>query len=97
MKANPAAYRFNCAQRAHANFLENAPQTMMSMLVAGIMYPNATTWLGLGWLVSRAAYLYGYVYGNKEYGLNRQWGEGYVFAQGGIWGLVGLTATRLLV
>src|SRR5205085_4135986 len=52
MKANPAAYTFNCAQRAHANFLENAPQTMVSMLVAGIAYPTLTAVLGLGWLFS---------------------------------------------
>lgn len=96
MKANPLAYQFNCAQRAHANFQENAPQAMMSMLVAGVMYPNLTTWLGLGWLVSRGLFLYGYVYSKKEAGSGRYMGSGSWLAQGGLWGLVGLTAFKII-
>jgi glutathione S-transferase len=96
MKANPAAYDFNCAQRAHTQFMENAPQAMMSMLVAGLMYPNATAALGLGWLVSRVLYLYGYVYGKKEKGAGRYLGTTFWLFQGGLWGLVGMTTWNLL-
>lgn len=96
MKSNPAAYRFNCAQRAHAQFMENAPQTMMFMLVAGIMYPNATTALGVAWLACRVLYMYGYVFSDKEKGNGRYLGGWFWFPQGGLWGLVGMTAWKLL-
>jgi glutathione S-transferase len=96
MKANQAAYQFNCAQRAHAQFMENAPQTMMSMLVAGVMYPNATAVLGAAWLAARVLYLYGYVYSAKERGGGRYIGGWFWFAQGGLWALVGMTAVNLI-
>ncbi|KAE8413183.1 hypothetical protein BDV36DRAFT_300218 [Aspergillus pseudocaelatus] len=64
-KSNAKAEQFNCAQRAHANFLENAPQTMLFTLVAGLKYPQLATALGAGWLVARSLFLYGYVYSGK--------------------------------
>lgn len=96
MQSNRAAYQFNCAQRAHAQFMENAPQAMMSMLVAGVMYPNATTVLGAGWLVSRMLYLYGYIYSDKKMGGGRLIGSGFWLAQGGLWALVGMTASNIV-
>ncbi|ERF70531.1 hypothetical protein EPUS_08593 [Endocarpon pusillum Z07020] len=96
MKANPAAYTFNCAQRAHAQFMENAPQTMMHMLVAGLQYPNATIALGLGWLVARMLYLYGYIYSDKPQGGGRYLGTWFYLAQAGLMGLVGMTALEII-
>jgi glutathione S-transferase len=96
VKANPAAHTFNCAQRAHAQFMENAPQTMLSMLVAGLEYPNATIGLSLGWLVFRVLYMYGYVYQDKPGGSGRYLGVGYYLAQAGLWGLVGSMSWKLL-
>ncbi|KAF5865180.1 hypothetical protein ETB97_005084 [Aspergillus alliaceus] len=64
-KSNPKAEQFNCAQRAHANFLENASQTMLFTLVAGLKYPQLATGLGAFWFVTRSLYLYGYVYSDK--------------------------------
>jgi glutathione S-transferase len=95
-KANPAAHTFNCAQRAHAQFMENAPQTMMYMLVAGLEYPNATAGLGVGWLVCRVLYLYGYVYQDKKAGSGRYLGVAYHIAQAGLWGLVGAMALKII-
>jgi glutathione S-transferase len=96
MKVNPVAYQFNCAQRAHAQFMENAPQTMMSMLVAGVAYPNATAVLGAGWLVSRCLFLYGYVWSKKEKGNGRYLGTTFWMFQWGLMGLVGKTALDLI-
>lgn len=65
------AEQFNCAQRAHSNFLENASQTMFFTLVAGLKYPQLATGLGAAWLVFRSLFLYGYhscVVGNKGRG-----------------------------
>ncbi|PGH23662.1 hypothetical protein AJ80_02268 [Polytolypa hystricis UAMH7299] len=86
-KANPAAERFNCAQRAHANFLENMPQTIGTMLVAGLRFPTATTLLGLGWVASRVLFMYGYVYSGKPNGAGRYIGSGFWLCQGALWAL----------
>jgi glutathione S-transferase len=96
-KEKPAAYKFNCAQRAHANLLENMPQTMMYMLFAGLEYPTATAGLGLGWLLSRALYAYGYIQGQRENGGSRLYGSapGWLI-QGGLWALCISTALKML-
>ncbi|OAS99323.1 glutathione S-transferase [Blastomyces dermatitidis ER-3] len=86
-KQNPAAHRFNCAQRAHSNFLEHMPLTTLSALVAGLKYPSATIALTGTWIVMRALYMYGYVYSDKPYGKGRYIGALHTFAQLGLWGL----------
>lgn len=96
VKANPAAYTFNCAQRAHANFLENAPQTTVSILVAGLAYPRLTVALGLAWLVCRVLYVLGYVYSGKEEGKGRALGSPHFFVQYLIWGVCMKMAWNML-
>ena len=48
-------YLFNCAQRAHGNYLENAPFFHIALLIAGLQYPIASSVMGVGWLASRMA------------------------------------------
>ncbi|OJJ58848.1 hypothetical protein ASPSYDRAFT_89574 [Aspergillus sydowii CBS 593.65] len=86
-KSNPKAHKFNCAQRAHANFLENAPQTMLSILVAGVKYPELAAGLGAAWAVFRILFLHGYVYTDKPQGSGRYNGSLFWFMQAGLWGL----------
>ncbi|KAL2808830.1 hypothetical protein BJX63DRAFT_407962 [Aspergillus granulosus] len=86
-KSNPKAYKFNCAQRAHSNFLENAPQTMLSILVAGLKYPQLATALGAAWVFFRILFLHGYVYTDKPQGKGRYNGGLFWFAQAALWGL----------
>lgn len=81
------AEQFNCAQRAHSNFLENAPQTMLFTLVAGAKYPDLAAGIGAAWVVMRSLYLYGYVYSGKPQGKGRFLGGFFWFAQGALWGL----------
>ncbi|KAK5452236.1 hypothetical protein LTS15_007302 [Exophiala xenobiotica] len=95
-KEKPAAYKFNCAQRAHANLLENMPQTMMYMLFAGLEYPTTTAALGAGWLFFRAMYAYGYIQGEKENGGSRLYGAPGWLIQGGLWALCISTALKML-
>ncbi|UNI24464.1 Glutathione transferase [Purpureocillium takamizusanense] len=57
---DPNAYRFNCAQRAHANFTENHVSFLGALLVAGLRYPFPAAVLGAGWGLSRVLYLLGY-------------------------------------
>ena len=83
----PSAERFNCAQRAHGNFLENAPQTMLFILVAGLKWPNLSAALGAAWVVFRSLYLYGYVYSKKPMGQGRFMGVAFWLVQATLWGL----------
>jgi glutathione S-transferase len=87
MSFQASAEQFNCAQRAHANFLENAPQTMLFTLIAGVKYPEYATAIGAVWLVLRSLYLYGYVYSGKPQGKGRMMGGMFWLAQGALWGL----------
>jgi glutathione S-transferase len=66
-----AMYLFNCAQRAHYNFMENYPIALTGMLVAGLKYPVASAVTGAIWSVSRLAYATGYTNKNKEGGKGR--------------------------
>ncbi|KAL4938565.1 hypothetical protein BDV06DRAFT_200718 [Aspergillus oleicola] len=86
-KSNPKAYQFNCAQRAHANFLENAPQTMLSILVAGLKYPEWAAGLGVAWALFRVLFLQGYIYSDKPAGKGRYNGGLFWLAQAALWGL----------
>ncbi|EXJ64189.1 glutathione S-transferase [Cladophialophora yegresii CBS 114405] len=92
-KESQDAYKFNCAQRAHANLLENMPQTMATMLFAGLEYPTATAALGLGWVLARALYAFGYIKYNRRYGLG---GGVFWLCQGGIWAMCCATALKML-
>lgn len=81
------AEQFNCAQRAHANFLENAPQTMLTTLVAGLKYPQAAAGVATGWIVFRSLFLYGYVYSGKPQGKGRFLGGLFWVFQGALWAM----------
>ncbi|KAJ5310620.1 transporter [Penicillium atrosanguineum] len=96
-KENAKAEQFNCAQRAHANFLENAPQTMLFALVAGLKYPQLATGIAGLWVVFRSLFLYGYVYSGKPQGKGRMMGGFFWLAQGALWGLSVFGVARDLI
>lgn len=91
------AEQFNCAQRAHANFLENAPQTMLFTLVAGLKYPNLAAGLGGAWVVCRSLFLYGYVYSGKPQGKGRYMGGFFWLVQGALWGVTVFGVAKELI
>ncbi|KIY70690.1 hypothetical protein CYLTODRAFT_451458 [Cylindrobasidium torrendii FP15055 ss-10] len=63
MEANPDAVTFNCAQRAHANTLENVPIILVGTLVTAMKYPIfAAVTCGL-WSFSKFRYTRGYLKG----------------------------------
>jgi len=75
-----AKYLFNCAQRAHANFLENYPIALAGMLASGLAYPVASAVTGAVFLVSRVTYAIGYTDPNKINGKGRYfYGVGSLF------------------
>jgi len=91
------AYRFNCAQRAHANYLENVTQTVVAAAIAGVQYPLITTGLMGAWLLGRLVYLKGYIAGSKEdKGKGRYKGIWYMLAQFGLVGVAGWSVIQML-
>ena len=83
MEKSKDAYKFNCAQRAHVQLLENMPQTMLSMIVGGLTYPRLVAAMGLGWTISRILFAYGYITSDKPAGKGRYLGGFFWLFPGG--------------
>jgi len=90
-------YLFNCAQRAHANFLENYSAFLPAMLIAGIAYPVGAAVTGVIWTISRYLYAVGYTRKDKNNGSGRLLGSGFWFAQATLYGMVGKMAWDALM
>jgi glutathione S-transferase len=58
---DPKAYTFNCAQRAHGNFVENFTPFLGALLISGLRFPAASASLGAIWVAGRVWYATGYV------------------------------------
>jgi glutathione S-transferase len=58
---SPAAFKFNCAQRAHGNFVENITPFLGELLITGLRFPMAAAALGAAWVFGRVWYAAGYV------------------------------------
>lgn len=84
-KRDPAANAFNCAQRAHGNYLEQLPNFLILLGVSGIRYPVYAAVAGAVWLAGRVAYTVGYSTGDPS---KRQRG---VFAYLGLFSLLGMS------
>ncbi|KAF8745069.1 hypothetical protein AX14_010543 [Amanita brunnescens Koide BX004] len=65
-EASPDAMKFNCAQRAHQNTLENLPIIAITSLVAGFKAPIFSASAVAFWAVGRIAYTRGYVTGDPK-------------------------------
>ncbi|KAH9818680.1 hypothetical protein DFH28DRAFT_888036 [Melampsora americana] len=65
-KVNPAAMKFNCAQRAHANTLESLPFFLFSLLFTGLRYPRFAAGCGATWVIGRLFYTIGYATGDPS-------------------------------
>ncbi|KAG0143729.1 hypothetical protein CROQUDRAFT_48345 [Cronartium quercuum f. sp. fusiforme G11] len=63
---NPAAMKFNCAQRAHANTLEALPYFLFSLLFSGLRYPRFAAGCGATWILGRVLYTIGYASGDPS-------------------------------
>jgi glutathione S-transferase len=61
-----ALLQFNCAQRAHYNFMESYPQNLALILIGGLQYPRVTAATAAFWIVNRALYAIGYTNVSKS-------------------------------
>jgi glutathione S-transferase len=100
-------YLFNCAQRAHANFVEHHTGFLTTLLIAGLKYPTAAAGLGLTWTVGRIIYAIGYMqapargkYAEEDLnvlkGRKRLWGSFYEVAHLGLLILAGMSSWKLV-
>ncbi|KZF21591.1 membrane-associated proteins in eicosanoid and glutathione metabolism [Xylona heveae TC161] len=55
-----AAFQFNCAQRAHGNYLEHQPSVLIALLLSGVFYPRLAALMGGLWSFNRVLYTLGY-------------------------------------
>ncbi|MCJ1319964.1 hypothetical protein MMC15_005300 [Xylographa vitiligo] len=75
--ASKEKYLFNCAQRSHAQFLEQLPPFLVTLLVSGLKYPVLSAGMGAFWVGCRVLYAIGYTRPHTEAGKGRYWGAGY--------------------
>jgi len=95
-RTDEAAHQFNCAQRAHANFIENQPTTLGCLLLAGLKFPVSSAILGLAWSVSRYMYMAGYSQGG-EGGKGRYKGIYFIIFQLGLMFLAAYTGVVMVL
>lgn len=57
---DPLKWRFNCAQRAHSNYLENLAVFLPTFLASSVLHPIAASVFGAIWLTGRIVYAHGY-------------------------------------
>lgn len=92
-----ALYLFNCAQRAHYNFMENYITFLPAMLLSGLKYPVSSAVVGAIWSVCRLAYARGYTRSDQTNGKGRLVGSGFWFCQLAVYSLVGKMGWDLLM
>ena len=93
---HPAALKFNSIQKAHSHFTENHPSFLITVLIAGLEYPEWATRLGAAWCVARLLFLIGYSRTNYENGKGRHLGSWWMLVQLGLTGLSFASAWKML-
>jgi glutathione S-transferase len=88
------AHLFNCAQRAHANFIENQPSMLGALILGGFGFPKTAAAMGGAWTLCRYLYMAGYNKGG-EGGKGRYKGIAFWLFQVGLIGLAGCTGVSM--
>ncbi|KAF2101124.1 membrane-associated proteins in eicosanoid and glutathione metabolism [Rhizodiscina lignyota] len=92
-----AMYLFNCAQRAHANFMENYNSTLPAILIAGLKFPLTSAAVGAVWTVCRVLYARGYTRADKEQGKGRYAGMAFWLCQAVLYGMTGWMGVQMFM
>jgi glutathione S-transferase len=54
-------FKFNCAQRAHYNFMEQMPPLMLFLIISGLYFPFIAGIIGCGYFLARIMFTLGYM------------------------------------
>ncbi|KAG5730708.1 Microsomal glutathione S-transferase 3 [Termitomyces sp. T112] len=84
VEASRDALIFNCAQRAHANTLENLPMIYATTLITAVKYPIVAAAACGAWSLSRIFYTRGYLSGDPK----KRTGAGYTLGTAGFFTLL---------
>lgn len=95
-RTDKEAHRFNCAQRAHANYIENQPSAVAGLLIAGLRFPITAAVLGAGWTFTRYLYMVGYSQGGEQ-GKGRYRGISFWLFQAALAGLAGYNGVMMVL
>jgi len=96
--ASKDAYLFNCAQRAHGNFLEHQPSMLVGLMVGGLRYPVVSAVVGAAWCAARVGYMRGYCRRDREEGRGRLgWVVVGSLLEVGLMGLSGVVGWRVVM
>lgn len=89
-------YLFNCAMRAHYNFMENYNSMLPALFIGGLKYPLTAALTGVAWTVFRTMYAVGYTRRDKDKGQGRLVGSGFWLCQLILYVQTGLVGYSLL-
>jgi glutathione S-transferase len=100
--ANEAAtsqekHLFNCAQRAHANFLEAQPSLVTTLLISGLKYPVLSAAMGASWVFFRILYTIGYTRPGLEKGKGRYRGILHLVPQAALTIMATLVGYKMII
>lgn len=90
-------YLFNCAMRAHYNFMENYNSALPALLIAGLKFPLTAALAGAAWTAFRVMYAVGYTRADKDRGQGRLVGSGFWACQFILYVQTALVGYSLLV
>ena len=96
-KQKKAMYLFNCAQRAHYNFIENYNTVLPALLISGLKHPVSAAAIGSAWLVCRVIYAVGYTRADKEGGKGRLAGSGHYLCALALYGMTGWMGAKMVM
>jgi len=88
---------FNCAQRAHANFLEAQPSLVTTLLISGLKYPVLSAAMGASWVFFRVLYTIGYTRPGLEKGKGRHRGILHVIPQAALTIMATMVGYKMIV
>jgi len=69
---DPAAFKFNCAQRAHMNTIEQLPMFYPLLFIGGLKFPKTAALSGLGYIAARFIFTNGYLKGPNHLQLGQR-------------------------
>ncbi|WVQ64736.1 uncharacterized protein L199_002903 [Kwoniella botswanensis] len=92
--ADPKKLKFNCAQRAHGNTLENIPYVLALFGYLSLFHPKLASIFFTHWIIGRFSYTAGYSGGNPSNRLSLLYKTSYIGFAGLFFGAAYVAITQ---